>query len=96
MPRNPDCRLCPLGGTVLNTCVWGEWWTDDPDWQGPVAMVVGINPGGREDAENRPFVGPSGALLKEALRQAGVRRAYLTNAFKCAGRARHGVRPRVS
>ena len=83
MPRNPDCRLCPLGGTVLNTCVWGEWWTDDPDWQGPVAMVVGINPGGREDAENRPFVGPSGALLKEALRQAGVRRAYLTNAFKC-------------
>lgn len=83
MPRNADCRLCPLGGTVLHTCVWGEWWIDDPEWSGPTAMVVGINPGGREDAENRPFVGPSGALLKEALRQAGVRRAYLTNAFKC-------------
>jgi uracil-DNA glycosylase family 4 len=46
-------------------------------------MVLGMNPGGREDAEGRPFVGPSGALLKEALTQAGVKRAYLTNAAKC-------------
>jgi uracil-DNA glycosylase family 4 len=82
VPRNPDCRLCPLGGTVLNTCVWGEWW-GDVEYTGPAVMVVGINPGGREDAEGRPFIGPSGQLLKEALRQAGVKRAYLTNAFKC-------------
>jgi uracil-DNA glycosylase family 4 len=81
--KDPNCRLCPLGGTVQHTCVWGEWWVDDPDWQGPVAMVIGINPGYQEDQQDRPFVGPSGGLLKEALRQAGVRKAYLTNTFKC-------------
>jgi uracil-DNA glycosylase family 4 len=48
-------------------------------------MVVGINPGGREDAEDRPFVGPSGGMLDEGLRQAGIGYAYLTNAFKCYG-----------
>jgi uracil-DNA glycosylase family 4 len=80
--RDPGCRRCPLGGTVATTCVWGEWW-GDPEYSGPAVMVVGINPGLREDAEGRPFIGPSGALLKEALTQAGVRRAYLTNAFKC-------------
>src|SRR5262245_13389247 len=80
--RNAECRLCPLGGTVLSTCVWGEWW-GDVEYAGPSVMVLGMNPGGREDAEGRPFVGPSGGLLKEALNQAGVRRAYLTNAAKC-------------
>lgn len=80
--RDPDCRLCPLGGAGHSTCVWGEWWTDG-DGGGPPVMVVGINPGAREDNENRPFIGPSGQLLKEALRQAGVQRAYLTNAYKC-------------
>lgn len=82
MPRNPDCRLCPLGGTVLSTCVWGEW-RGDVEYSGPSVMVVGINPGWQEDQQGRPFVGPSGGMLDEALAQAGVRRAYLTNAFKC-------------
>ena len=82
MPRDPNCRLCPLGGKGISTCVYGEW-RGDPTWAGPRVMVVGQNPGGREDAENRPFVGPSGAMLDEGLRQAGVRYAYLTNAFKC-------------
>lgn len=80
--RDPECRLCPLGGTVLSTCVWGEW-RGDPAWQGPSVMVVGINPGWQEDQQNRPFVGPSGGMLDEALAQAGVRYAYLTNTFKC-------------
>lgn len=82
MPRNPDCTLCPLGGTVLSTCVWGEW-RGDAEYSGPNVMVVGINPGWQEDQQGRPFVGPSGGMLDEALAQAGVRRAYLTNAFKC-------------
>lgn len=85
MPRNADCDLCPLGGRALNRCVWGEWWTDDVEWSGPVVMVVGMNPGAQEDQVNRPFVGPSGSLLKSGLKQAGVRRAYLTNAAKCVG-----------
>lgn len=48
-------------------------------------MAVGINPGWHEEQEGRPFVGPSGALLKEGLTQAGVRRAYLTNTYRCPG-----------
>ena len=47
-------------------------------------LLVGEQPGDREDLEGRPFVGPSGRLLDEALLEAGVDRAdvYLTNAVK--------------
>ena len=84
MPRNPDCDLCPLGSHALNRCVWGEWW-GDPEYSGPTVMVIGQNPGAQEDQVGRPFIGPSGALLKSGLEGAGVKRAYLTNAAKCAG-----------
>lgn len=83
MPQDSACRLCPLGGRGQSTCVWGEWW-GDVEWSGPTVMAVGINPGGQEDREGRPFIGPSGAMLKHALTSAGIKRAYLTNAFKCA------------
>jgi uracil-DNA glycosylase family protein len=47
-------------------------------------MLVGEQPGDREDREGRPFVGPAGRLLDEALEAAGIERtrAYLTNAVK--------------
>jgi DNA polymerase len=47
-------------------------------------MLVGEQPGDREDREGRPFVGPAGALLDRALTEAGVDRdeVYLTNAVK--------------
>jgi DNA polymerase len=47
-------------------------------------MLVGEQPGDREDREGRPFVGPAGRLLDEALAEAGIdrSRAYLTNAVK--------------
>jgi DNA polymerase len=47
-------------------------------------MLVGEQPGDREDLEGRPFVGPAGRILDEALAAAGVHRddAYLTNAVK--------------
>lgn len=90
MPRDPNCRLCPLGGLNIHTNIPGEWWTDvgwdgPADWSGPTIMAVGINPGRQEDLEGRPFIGPSGQKLKYALRQAGVRKAFLTNAFGCLG-----------
>jgi DNA polymerase len=49
-----------------------------------VAMFVGEQPGDREDREGRPFVGPAGRLLDDALQQAGIDRdaAYVTNAVK--------------
>lgn len=47
-------------------------------------MLVGEQPGDREDLAGEPFVGPAGALLDRALAAAGVARddAYLTNAVK--------------
>jgi DNA polymerase len=47
-------------------------------------MLVGEQPGDREDREGRPFVGPAGRLLDEALAEAGIDRSasYLTNAVK--------------
>ena len=47
-------------------------------------MLVGEQPGDREDVQGRPFVGPAGRLLDEALVEAGIDRAavYVTNAVK--------------
>ncbi len=47
-------------------------------------MCVGEQPGDREDIEGKPFVGPAGRLLDEALEEAGIdrTRVYITNAVK--------------
>jgi uracil-DNA glycosylase family protein len=47
-------------------------------------MLVGEQPGDREDQAGQPFVGPAGALLDRALEDAGIARkeVYLTNAVK--------------
>ena len=47
-------------------------------------MLVGEQPGDREDLEGAPFVGPAGALLNKALADAGIPlpEAYVTNAVK--------------
>lgn len=72
-----DCRACPLGALATQT-VWGE---------GPVQprlMLVGEQPGDAEDREGRPFVGPAGRLLVDALDRLGLARdeVYLSNAVK--------------
>lgn len=71
------CRECPIGFIGTQT-VWGE---------GPVAaplMLVGEQPGDQEDQVGRPFVGPAGRLLDEALAQLHWprERLYVTNAVK--------------
>jgi uracil-DNA glycosylase family protein len=47
-------------------------------------MLVGEQPGDREDIEGRPFVGPAGRVLDEGLNRAGIDRddAYVTNVVK--------------
>jgi uracil-DNA glycosylase len=47
-------------------------------------VLVGEQPGDREDRDGRPFVGPVGRLLDDALERAGIPRtdAYVTNAVK--------------
>lgn len=46
--------------------------------------MIGEQPGEREDRAGRPFVGPAGKLLDEALESAGIARdeVYVTNAVK--------------
>lgn len=47
-------------------------------------VMIGEQPGDREDRAGRPFVGPAGALLDSALADAGIARSdvYVTNAVK--------------
>ncbi len=47
-------------------------------------LIVGEQPGDKEDIVGRPFVGPAGQLLNDCLKQAGLIRSeiYLTNAVK--------------
>ena len=47
-------------------------------------VLVGEQPGDKEDVAGRPFVGPAGRLLDECLEEAGVERdrCYVTNAVK--------------
>ena len=47
-------------------------------------MLVGEQPGDREDIEGRPFVGPAGRVLDQALTRAGIDRdkVYVTNVVK--------------
>lgn len=47
-------------------------------------MLVGEQPGDREDREGEPFVGPAGRILAQALSSAGLERddVYITNAVK--------------
>jgi DNA polymerase len=51
---------------------------------GAEAMLVGEQPGNREDIEGHPFVGPAGRILDQALEKAGIDRSrvYLTNIVK--------------
>jgi uracil-DNA glycosylase family protein len=71
------CKACPLWQTGTQT-VFGEGRASAE------VMLVGEQPGDREDREGRPFVGPAGRLLDEALEEAGIDRslAYVTNVVK--------------
>lgn len=71
------CRACDLWRRGTQT-VFGEGLASAR------LMLVGEQPGDREDLEGRPFVGPAGRLLDRALERAGVDRSevYVTNAVK--------------
>ncbi|HSS13792.1 MAG TPA: UdgX family uracil-DNA binding protein [Rhizomicrobium sp.] len=50
----------------------------------PDIAFVGEQPGDQEDLAGKPFVGPAGRLLDQAMEQAGIgrKRVYVTNAVK--------------
>jgi uracil-DNA glycosylase len=72
-----DCQACPLWQTGTQT-VFGEGAANAQ------VVFVGEQPGDQEDKQGRPFVGPAGRVLDEALELAGIDRSttYVTNAVK--------------
>jgi uracil-DNA glycosylase len=71
------CRACPLWKDATQT-VFGK---------GPpnaTVMLVGEQPGDKEDLAGKPFVGPAGQMLDRALAEAGIDRekVYITGAVK--------------
>jgi len=72
-----ECTRCPLYGPATQT-VFGEGPADA--W----LVLIGEQPGDREDRAGHPFVGPAGRVLDDALREAGIDRegTYVTNAVK--------------
>ena len=71
------CTACPLYENATQT-VFGE------GLMRARLMLVGEQPGDREDIEAHPFVGPAGRVLDDALEQADIERgdAYITNVVK--------------
>ena len=71
------CTACELWKTGTQT-VFGE------GNESARLMLVGEQPGDKEDVAGRPFVGPAGRILDQALEEAGIDRAdvYVTNAVK--------------
>jgi DNA polymerase len=71
------CRACDLWQRATQT-VGGSGPHDAP------IMLVGEQPGDKEDRAGEPFVGPAGQLLDRALAAAGIARAdlYVTNVVK--------------
>jgi uracil-DNA glycosylase family protein len=82
-----DCRACRLWRNATQT-VFGE------GTRTAEVMLVGEQPGDREDLAGKPFVGPAGKLLDRALEEAGIDRTkvYVTNVVKHFRFTRRGKR----
>ena len=87
------CRACNLYADATQP-VMGE------GARGAAVMLVGEQPGDREDIEGHPFVGPAGRVLDQGLERAGIspHDAYITNVvkhfrYKARGKRRIHQRP---
>src|SRR5499425_1746981 len=72
-----QCTACHLYERATQT-VFGE------GAKGATMMLVGEQPGDYEDVAGKPFVGPAGKIMDQALEEAGIDRTkvYVTNAVK--------------
>src|SRR5258708_13030946 len=72
-----DCKGCELWKRSTQT-VFGE------GARRAEVLFVGEQPGNEEDLSDKPFVGPAGRLLNDALDEAGIDRSltYVTNVVK--------------
>lgn len=84
-----ECRGCDLWRDATQA-VFGEGRSNAQ------VMLVGEQPGDKEDVAGHPFVGPAGHVLDEALEAAGIARddVYVTNAvqhFKWRARGKRRI-----
>jgi uracil-DNA glycosylase family protein len=88
-PIPPRANLKSMA-TAVQKCRACDLWKDSTQAvfgagdRHAAVMLVGEQPGDREDLAGKPFVGPAGKLLDRALADAGIDRAevYITNAVK--------------
>jgi len=76
--RIKECKKCRLSETRMNA-ICGEGNLNAK------IMLIAQAPGEKEDREGKMFVGPSGKVLDELLKSAGIKRQeiYMTNLIKC-------------
>jgi probable DNA metabolism protein len=106
VPATNDLHALRQGSTECRGCRLHEAATQVVFGEGPSdaqIVLIGEQPGDAEDLAGRPFVGPSGQLLDNALAAAGLDRKqlYLTNAvkhfsFEPRGKRRIHQTPRLS
>ncbi len=89
VPPRPSFRSLREAVQECRACELWEGATQAVMGAGPAPaqarlMLVGEQPGDREDIEGRPFVGPAGRVLDQGLERAGIPRrdAYVTNVVK--------------
>ena len=83
-----NCTACPLHET-RNYIVWGE----GPE--SPRILFVGEGPGELEDLTGKPFVGPSGKMLRKAISTAGLmpNDVFITNLVRCRPPSNRNPKP---
>lgn len=74
-----ECTACSLG--VSRQQAGGAFVFGEGSDRG--VLVVGEGPGRAEEVEGRPFMGESGAFLRDILKELKFNRYYLTNAVAC-------------
>lgn len=77
MKQNSNCTLCPLHKEAQSVCIPGRG--DEK----PKYLFVGQAPGQEEDQRNKVFIGPSGQLLLEGIKQYALLPARLSNVVRC-------------
>lgn len=75
MPRDPNCRLCPLWRSSVHVCI--------PGYGTGKAFIIGEGPGESEARTGKPFQGRSGQLLRAELKTVGLEDAFITNVVGC-------------
>lgn len=77
--RNANCKACGLHASARTICVDGNGPKDAE------ILIVGQNPGKQEDRKGRPFIGPSGHILKAQVAKAGLNelKVRYTNVVRC-------------